>query len=531
MATPRAGLEFLRPSSPPPLQACVNDDHYERGTELVPSAKREEILAAYRSQFAEETGEYAHLTYDLACQWYLNVHAEALAAGQHTDSESESGSDVSDHESMPELQSVPPSETASPSGPPSDPVDAAMPAVAPSQPIPGPPAFIPASQMMEGARGDAAGARPDEEMIFFTGDDSERRRRWAEAIALASATTSTDSTPPSSNHDLRIISLEGVRDVVLPLHFDSPLPPSSAPGGSSPSRPPRSSSPAAPSSSPSQAPSLNRRGRSRRRPTDEADGRGTSSRTIQTPSYAVPENFRSYAPPSQSPSYRAPNRSQTLDGAFEYETRRGDFTQDTAFTVSQDGRRGFTKAVNVGVKRRRMGPEDLDDVLNAWDPVAEGGAVDETTPEGSGAVGGKRKFYESSVRGVNFTSEGSSPKGVFFGWCSQGGWDVPPYIGTLVWDVPVEQWDPEYGMSQPAAGGENFVGYPTCVTAADQHLAGVLVIQNPYKKGFFSQSWVFLGVPGQHLARVQNTCKQGFFLWGCLKQFAHNLGCPTKFQH
>ncbi|KAJ7154956.1 hypothetical protein C8R43DRAFT_949921 [Mycena crocata] len=67
---------------------------------------------------------------------------------------------------------------------------------------------------------------------------------------------------------------------------------------------------------------------------------------------------------------------------------------------------------------------------------------------------------------VNFTSEGSSPKGIFFGWCSQGGWDVPPYIGTLVWDVPLEQWDPEYGMPQPAAGGENFVGYPTCVTSS-----------------------------------------------------------------
>ncbi|KAJ7116164.1 hypothetical protein C8R43DRAFT_961010 [Mycena crocata] len=144
--------------------------------------------------------------------------------------------------------------------------------------------------------------------------------------------------------------------------------------------------------------------------------------------------------------------------------------------------------------------------------------------------------------GVNFTSEGSTPKGIFFGWCSQGGWDVPSYTGTLVWDVPLEQWDPEYGTSQPAAGGENFVGYPTCVTsrcpknwlfqgswpALGQGAYGPKPLGSwpalgqgaggpkPLRAGLFLGGWPalvgFSGAAGQHLARVlgvQNPCKQG----------------------
>ncbi|KAJ7162764.1 hypothetical protein C8R43DRAFT_947237 [Mycena crocata] len=83
--------------------------------------------------------------------------------------------------------------------------------------------------------------------------------------------------------------------------------------------------------------------------------------------------------------------------------------------------------------------------------------------------------------GVNFTSEGSTPKGIFSGWGSQGGWDVPSYIGALVWDVPLGWWDLKYGTSQPAAGGENFVGYPTCVMSRCP------------KNGLFQGSWPALG--------------------------------------
>ncbi|KAJ7119202.1 hypothetical protein C8R43DRAFT_960135 [Mycena crocata] len=99
--------------------------------------------------------------------------------------------------------------------------------------------------------------------------------------------------------------------------------------------------------------------------------------------------------------------------------------------------------------------------------------------------------------GVNFTSEGSTPKGIFFGWCSQGGWDVPSYTGTLVWDVPLEQWDPEYGTSQPAAGGENFVGYPTCVTSRCP------------KNWLFQGSWPALGQG----AYGPKPLRAGLFLW------------------
>ncbi|KAJ7043420.1 hypothetical protein C8F04DRAFT_1207359 [Mycena alexandri] len=100
-------------------------------------------------------------------------------------------------------------------------------------------------------------------------------------------------------------------------------------------------------------------------------------------------------------SFRAPNRSQRLDTSIDYETRPGDTTYDTTFSVSQDGRRKTTRAVNVGVgsKRQKLSPSDLADNLGNWIPLREGGAEEDSYNDPSAddaETGEKRKRYESS---------------------------------------------------------------------------------------------------------------------------------------
>ncbi|KAJ7019601.1 hypothetical protein C8F04DRAFT_1214300 [Mycena alexandri] len=74
-------------------------------------------------------------------------------------------------------------------------------------------------------------------------------------------------------------------------------------------------------------------------------------------------------------SFRAPNRSQRLDTSIDYETRPGDTTYDTTFSVSQD------------------------DNLGNWIPLREGGAEEDSYDDPSAddaETGEKRKRYESS---------------------------------------------------------------------------------------------------------------------------------------
>ncbi|KAJ6624323.1 hypothetical protein B0H10DRAFT_2324716 [Mycena sp. CBHHK59/15] len=92
-------------------------------------------------------------------------------------------------------------------------------------------------------------------------------------------------------------------------------------------------------------------------------------------------------------SYHAPNRSQRIDTSVDYETHPGDTTQDTSFSVSQDGRCGTRWAINVEPKRRKIRPSDLDDTLSNWTPLADD--TQEDDPE-AGDTGEKRKRYESS---------------------------------------------------------------------------------------------------------------------------------------
>ncbi|KAJ7186909.1 hypothetical protein C8R46DRAFT_1206901 [Mycena filopes] len=99
-------------------------------------------------------------------------------------------------------------------------------------------------------------------------------------------------------------------------------------------------------------------------------------------------------------AYRAPNRSQRTDALIEYESRPGDTTQDTTFSVSTDGRRGAQRATNVGPKRRKITPSDLNDSFNVWVPLHEGD--EDNSPElddGEDGAGGsdKRKRYDTSA--------------------------------------------------------------------------------------------------------------------------------------
>ncbi|KAJ7774635.1 hypothetical protein DFH07DRAFT_732672 [Mycena maculata] len=94
---------------------------------------------------------------------------------------------------------------------------------------------------------------------------------------------------------------------------------------------------------------------------------------------------------------RAPNRSQFIDTSIKYETRPGDISKDTSFYVSQDGRRGISSGLNLGVKRRKVRPSDLADVYGDWMPLGgqENGTPMEDNEEDNAETGGKRKRYES----------------------------------------------------------------------------------------------------------------------------------------
>ncbi|KAJ7141827.1 hypothetical protein C8R43DRAFT_954497 [Mycena crocata] len=167
---------------------------------------REEMLASYRTQFADESGEYTHLSYDIA--WTRTP--TTLTPTLMTPTE------------MPELAPVEPSTPTSPTAPvtpvvssapiTSEPIERELPSVqAP---------FVPTSQAIEGPLVAKA-------MHFFTSDNAERHQLWAEAISGAARESagkarqrlwtelelSADALSVPA-HNVQIISLEGVRDVL-----------------------------------------------------------------------------------------------------------------------------------------------------------------------------------------------------------------------------------------------------------------------------------------------------------------------------
>ncbi|KAJ7106120.1 hypothetical protein C8R43DRAFT_963449 [Mycena crocata] len=380
-----------------------------------PSATREHILAMHRTRFAEETGEYAHISYDIACQFYERACSRNGGWLAH-------GLRRLGHGRVRRRCQLAQSGACGPSRSPSPSVPGPQPSQAPPSPStePTPTAFVPASQVMEGS------SILDESMEFFVGDDAQRRERWSEAIAggLSSSRPPTAaSTSSTACHQLCIISLEVVTNITgfvsslrrwtLPLRtytleFLRRLSGillawaggSAWPGvwdemGGKEVKVPSRLAVLLVGAAHLAAAALSAQVR-RMHHLRDVEWRAVLAE--------LPMNSTSYTPPSGRPSYRAPNRSQALDGGFVYETRPGDLTRDTSFHVSIDGLRGIAKAVNVGVKRLRITPADLDDTLRSWDPMWEAGKA-APDPAGTGDAGDKRKFYESS----DATMEGWRP--------------------------------------------------------------------------------------------------------------------------
>jgi hypothetical protein len=94
--------------------------------------------------------------------------------------------------------------------------------------------------------------------------------------------------------------------------------------------------------------------------------------------------------------------TQMVDAAvgFDQADPFADATADLAVYISNDGMRQAGELLNIGQKRRRMRPQQLDDRLADWVPVDDADLVmDAETLEQMDKVSGgeKRKRYESSV--------------------------------------------------------------------------------------------------------------------------------------
>jgi hypothetical protein len=95
-------------------------------------------------------------------------------------------------------------------------------------------------------------------------------------------------------------------------------------------------------------------------------------------------------------------RTQVVDAGvgFDQADPFADTTADLGVYISNDGMRQAGALLNIGQKRRRMRPEQLDDRLADWVPVDDADLVmDAETLEQLDKVSGgeKRKRYESSV--------------------------------------------------------------------------------------------------------------------------------------
>lgn len=91
-----------------------------------------------------------------------------------------------------------------------------------------------------------------------------------------------------------------------------------------------------------------------------------------------------------------------MDSVFEYETHRQETSWDTSFHVSQDGKRGMRKGINIGLKKRKVKPSDLVDAYGDWIPLPgddenQGPDPGDEEDVDGAETGGKRKRYESSV--------------------------------------------------------------------------------------------------------------------------------------
>ncbi|KAJ6558618.1 hypothetical protein DFH09DRAFT_1084132 [Mycena vulgaris] len=82
------------------------------------------------------------------------------------------------------------------------------------------------------------------------------------------------------------------------------------------------------------------------------------------------------------------------DSAIHYETGVKDLASDQGIYPSQDGLRTIKRAVNIGLRRRRIKPSDLEDPYGKWDPIPKGdeagpGIEEEEEEEGVPMTGGR----------------------------------------------------------------------------------------------------------------------------------------------
>lgn len=99
-----------------------------------------------------------------------------------------------------------------------------------------------------------------------------------------------------------------------------------------------------------------------------------------------------------------PKRKNVVD-LGEDDTLFGEFTADRGIYISLDGQRRQEELLNVGHKKRRLEPSQLNDSLAVWIPVPDNGSYEEEGTNGdegsvdvpSAPVLGKRKTYASTV--------------------------------------------------------------------------------------------------------------------------------------
>jgi hypothetical protein len=101
-------------------------------------------------------------------------------------------------------------------------------------------------------------------------------------------------------------------------------------------------------------------------------------------------------------------RHDNGDASVHYEETSEELTADHTIFASADSLWLTQLAINVGAKKRRIEPSDLEDPYANWDPVPEGDqgwteeeAGEELEGDEEGEVdpvtGAKRKRYQSSV--------------------------------------------------------------------------------------------------------------------------------------
>jgi hypothetical protein len=105
------------------------------------------------------------------------------------------------------------------------------------------------------------------------------------------------------------------------------------------------------------------------------------------------------------PGWRRYKASRVVDASVGFDSADplADVTADRAVYISNDGLRHVDQLLNIGHKKRRLKPDKLDDRLADWVPVDDTDVC--LDPEMISNIDmvsgtGKRKRYESSVRGI-----------------------------------------------------------------------------------------------------------------------------------